>query len=1111
MVTWTSKDLRAIWSRVWKITRDCEWNRAYEQHPMNDHDNSCDIWADDYGRQPLESVFYVCDKKGNVRSLPQEMKLGVRSKQQVFWPITRKKLYLRSNSLRRCTMCKKLARSMFIVLVLGLVGNASAADVSWDASGTDSLWSTAANWSGDVVPTAGDDAIIEMDPGAAIDATVTADALNVRIADVAGSTGRVVMTGGTLTVHQTGGGGPGLWIGNRGTGYFDMSGGTITAEHVYLPRNVPGQSYMTMNGGNITTGQSLTMGLHGGEYGELNMTGGTINVGSMFRCSDGGQAVLNMSGGTINVSGAFYVVRRGNSGNANTTGHVQLDGGTITADDFEMDPQNSGRPATMDITGGTLVINGDKVDKIKSYVTNGWITAFGSDGGGVNVGLAGTNTVVSAGLSWNPSPKDGATDVSVDVTLSWSPGLHAVRHDVYFGTSFDDVNNATATNDPVGVYKGSQDVSAYEIGGLEMRRTYYWRIDDIGAPPADAVSKGSVWQFTVEPFAYPIAREDIIATASSSNSPEEGPENTVNGSGLSEGGHSTTLTDMWLSSSGEPGAAWIQYEFDRPYKLHQMLVWNYNGSMILTSYGLKEITIECSSDAINWTQLGNVYELAQASGAKDDAQYTTIAFDSAPVKYVKIMANSNWGGGIFDRYGLSEVRFLYIPLRAREPQPSSGATNVDPDVTLSWRAGRQAAEHNIYLSTDEQTVADGSAPVTVVTNTREPMSLDLGQTYYWKVSEVNMTETPSTLDGEIWSFATRDFLVVDDFESYNDVPMGEDGSNPVYGAWADGFDNPSTNGSTIGYVEAFQPSMEIRTLHGGSQSVPFMYDNNLKYSEAVRSFSPAQDWTKNGVKVLSIYFHGDPQNSVEQMYVKVNNSKIVYDGDPTDMKPSEMEHMERGMWKLWNIDLTSLGVDLRSVTKLAIGFGNEMNPTAGGSGVVFFDDIRLYSSAPEPPEEIWLEAEAAGTLGASWRIYDDPTSSGGQHIGSEDGEGDDNSTPPGVEWVASYDFEVAGGTYKMLFRAQQANSDSFWVRIPTATSQNLEDQDLPGTGWVRFDAIDVPRGEWGWDEVYSELSHGMQVFEIMNYTLPAGAHTLEIAKREDGVFLDAIVITNDVD
>jgi len=247
------------------------------------------------------------------------------------------------------------------------------------------------------------------------------------------------------------------------------------------------------------------------------------------------------------------------------------------------------------------------------------------------------------------------------------------------------------------------------------------------------------------------------------------------------------------------------------------------------------------------------------------------------------------------------------------------------------------------------------------------------------------------------------------------------------------------------------------------------------------------------------------------MYVKVNDSKVVYDGDVTDIKPTDIKHIERGLWKRWNIDLASLGVSLQSVTELAIGFGDETNLTAGGSGVVYFDDIRLYPSVPEPPEEIWLEAEAASTIGASWRIYDDPASSGGRHIGSQDGDGDDDSTPPGVEWIAVYNFDVAGGTYKMLFRAQQANSDSFWVRIPSATSQNLEDQDLPGTGWVRFDAMDVPRAEWGWDEVYSEMSHGIQVFQVMNWTLPAGANTLEIAKREDGVLLDAIVITDDVD
>ena len=221
-------------------------------------------------------------------------------------------------------MYKEFIWLILIVLMLSLVANVSAADISWDAGGTDSLWNTVANWDGDTIPTDSDNAIIEMDPGAIIDDTVTADAFNVIIADAAGSTGRLTMTGGSLTVHQTGSGGPGLWIGNLGTGYFDMRGGTITAEHVYLPRTSPGKGYMTMSNGSITTGQSLTLGLHSGEYGELNMSGGTINVGTMFRCSDMGQAVLNMTGGSINVSETFFIVRRGNNGDANTSGHVQL-------------------------------------------------------------------------------------------------------------------------------------------------------------------------------------------------------------------------------------------------------------------------------------------------------------------------------------------------------------------------------------------------------------------------------------------------------------------------------------------------------------------------------------------------------------------------------------------------------------------------------------------------------------------------------------------------------------------------------------------------------------------------------------------------------------------
>jgi hypothetical protein len=76
----------------------------------------------------------------------------------------------------------------------------------------------------------------------------------------------------------------------------------------------------------------------------------------------------------------------------------------------------------------------------------------------------------------------------------------------------------------------------------------------------------------------------------------------------------------------------------------------------------------------------------------------------------------------------------------------------------------------------------------------------------------------------------------------------------------------------------------------------------------------------------------------------------------------------------------------------------------------------------------------------------------------------------------------------------------------SAASQTHEDPAQPGTGWVRFNGIDAPDG-WAWDEVHSD-DHDRAV---VNWTLSAGTHTLEIAKREDGVFLDAILITSDVE
>jgi hypothetical protein len=431
---------------------------------------------------------------------------------------------------------------------------------------------------------------------------------------------------------------------------------------------------------------------------------------------------------------------------------------------------------------------------------------------------------ITPGAASGPDPENGATDVPREVVLSWRPGEFAPAvngHTVYLSETFSDVND--------GLGGITQSPSSYTPPQrLDFETTYYWRIDEVNAPPDSTVFAGGVWSFTTEPVGYAIDGANITATASSVGQAEFDPENTINGSGLDENDlHSTEPTDMWASGNELQGA-WIQYELDKVYKLHEMWVWNSNQVLeALFGFGLKDVTVEYSTNGVDWTALAGVPEFARAPGTDGYAHDTTVDFGGAVAKYVKLTASSNWGG-VLPQFGLSEVRFFSIPVVAREPSPDSGAADVDLDVTLAWRAGREAARHNVYVSTDEQAVIDGTAPVVTVTDASYSSPLDLSSTYYWRIDEVNDAETPTTWQGDIWSFSTREYLVVDGFEDYNDYPPYE-----IYTTWLDGYENPA-NGSQVGYLTP--PSVETTIVYDGDQSMPLLYSNTggATYSEQRR-------------------------------------------------------------------------------------------------------------------------------------------------------------------------------------------------------------------------------------------------------------------------------------
>jgi len=102
-----------------------------------------------------------------------------------------------------------------------------------------------------------------------------------------------------------------------------------------------------------------------------------------------------------------------------------------------------------------------------------------------------------------------------------------------------------------------------------------------------------------------------------------------------------------------------------------------------------------------------------------------------------------------------------------------------------------------------------------------------------------------------------------------------------------------------------------------------------------------RDWTEKGVDTLTIWFRGSSANAAETLYVALNGSAVVSHDNP--------DAAQTGSWKEWSIPLQAFadqGVNLANVNSITLGLGNRSNPVAGGSGTMYFDDIRLYPPAP---------------------------------------------------------------------------------------------------------------------------------------------------------------------
>ena len=247
-------------------------------------------------------------------------------------------------------------------------------------------------------------------------------------------------------------------------------------------------------------------------------------------------------------------------------------------------------------------------------------------------------------------------------------------------------------------------------------------------------------------------------------------------------------------------------------------------------------------------------------------------------------------------YALFEAALNYAlglvgpQMQARLPKPNNGAVDVDQETFLSWIAGDNAVSHNLYFGkvAEDVNAADPANPLDVLVGENQtfnaydpPDLLDFGETYYWRVDEINDLDPNSPWRGNLWNFTVINHFIVEDFEGYTDYAP-----NDIFSSWTDGW-GVDENGALVGYdnpdIDAGEHFLETEIVHGGEQSLPYFYNNTgtATYSQATRAFGEPQDFTREGVMELSLWFKGN--TAYTGSFVEAPTGTYTMTGSGTDI------------------------------------------------------------------------------------------------------------------------------------------------------------------------------------------------------------------------------------
>jgi hypothetical protein len=187
---------------------------------------------------------------------------------------------------------------------------------------------------------------------------------------------------------------------------------------------------------------------------------------------------------------------------------------TITTYHSYVDNWSNGSPVSITVNG-TKTVSGLKVP---TRVTNDWdagiahsvftasgtvtvlITPDDANKNGAVLNAFEIDGVDPAKSISRFSPKDREKHHEIKNGISWKAGSGAKSHDVYIGTDYNRVFNATKTS---AEFKGNQAGTVFNFdNSYSSVNIYYWRVDEVGD---GGTVKGAVYSFQVARLAFPTA------------------------------------------------------------------------------------------------------------------------------------------------------------------------------------------------------------------------------------------------------------------------------------------------------------------------------------------------------------------------------------------------------------------------------------------------------------------------------------------------------------------------------------------------------------------------------------------------------------------------------